>query len=760
MLLKRYQLEIKGIVQGVGFRPFVYALANELELDGWVLNSGGGVSAEIQGEAVSCREFIRRLREDAPELARVDEVQVSEAEPAANAYRGFSIRLSAGGRRETLVSPDMAICDACLADITDPANRRYGYAFTNCTNCGPRFTIIENLPYDRVNTTMRRFAMCADCEREYHDPADRRFHAQPNACPVCGPQLQFLDATGAPQAGDPLRLAQEALRAGKIVAVKGLGGYHLACDAANADSVAALRARKVRWDKPFALMMPDAAAVRRYCELSVEEEAQLRSRRRPILLLKKRRGAPPLADAVAPGNGRLGVMLPYTPLHVLLMREQQALVMTSGNRSDEPIVYHDEEAVATLHGITDAYLTHNRPIFRRCDDSVAVYAAGALHLQRRARGYAPEPLAIIDCGHSILAAGAEQKNAFCLTRGGQAFVSQHIGDLDNAATLRGYEQEIDYFRQMFAVDPAYVAYDLHPEYLSAQYALAYPGAAGKIAVQHHHAHLASVLAEHGQAGEAIGFIFDGTGYGLDGHLWGGEVLIGDCLGFRRAAHLRYLRLPGGEMAIREPWRVAMSALAQAVGEDKLARGAPPGLLKQDWPLLMQATSSGVNAPFSSGMGRLFDAVAALCGIGHTVSYEGQAAVELEQQIKDSADGAYRFELYHDEDGIVIDWRQVIRSATDDLAMNTDCGAVAARFHRAVVNLTLELGRLLRAETGLNTVALSGGCWQNVYLLEHTVRLLSEDGFHVLSNQSVPANDGGVAYGQAAVAAARLRQEVR
>lgn len=752
----RYAVEVKGIVQGVGFRPFVYGLAVHNQLGGWVLNHAAGVSLEIEGEAEDCEDFLIRLREDAPALAVVEEVQARRIAPQ-EAY-SFAIRESGGGARDTLVSPDMGICEDCLAELRDPQNRRFRYAFTNCTNCGPRFTIIESLPYDRPRTTMRVFPLCADCAREYQDPLDRRFHAQPNACPVCGPQLRFLDAAGREQPGDALEAAKQAIRAGEIIAVKGIGGYHLVCDATAESAVTLLRNRKYRWDKPFAVMLPDLDTVRQYCLVEEAEAELLASQRRPIVLLRKRLDGSALAGEVAPRNPRIGVMLPYTPLHYLLCEQMPPLVMTSGNVSDEPIVYEDTCAVTALSGIADGFLTHNRAIFRRCDDSVAVYAAHAPRLLRRSRGYAPQPLTILDCGRNILACGGEQKNTFCLTRRDKAFLSQHIGDLDNQATLESYQREIGYFQEMFAVSPQVVACDMHPEYLSTQYARSCRDEA-RIEVQHHHAHLASVLAEHAVTGEAIGLIFDGTGYGPDGMLWGGEVLIGDCAGFRRAAHLRPLLLPGGSQAIREPWRIALAALADAGGMDLLA-SAPDGLLRPGWQILLQAAQQGINTPRSTSMGRLFDAVAALAGIGRTVNYEGQAAVELEQELSMPAHAAYAPYTFRiaQEDGMhVIDWRQLICAVVADMAAGRGAAVIARRFHQAVVALCLDICRCIRAESGLTQVALSGGCWQNIYLLEQTAAALQADGFRVLLNQAVPANDGGLAYGQAAVAAAKIRK---
>lgn len=759
-MIVRARLEISGIVQGVGFRPYVFRAARDRGLTGWVFNHAAGVTVEAEGEREEVEDFIAELRERPPYLAVVEEIAVSYLRPIGDA--DFRIRESGGGSRETLISPDMATCDDCLAEMRDPANRRYRYAFTNCTNCGPRFTIIKSLPYDRPYTTMDGFPMCGDCRREYEDPLDRRFHAQPVACPECGPRLIFTDAAGRELPGDPLELAQAALSQGKILAVKGLGGFHLCCDAHNDAAVRELRRRKVRWDRPFALMMPDTAAVREYCLLGAEEERLLTGPRRPILLLKRRREGRELPEEIATGNGRLGVMLPYTPLHHLLLEQWPALVMTSGNISDEPIVYEDGQALDKLGGLADFFLTHDRPVFRRCDDSVAVFAAGAVRLIRRSRGYAPEPLSIPDCGTSILACGGQQKNTFCLTRGGRAFLSQHIGDLDNLPTFDSFQREIGYFTEMFNSKPRLVVADRHPDYLATRFAREYPGVK-KLFVQHHHAHLSSVLAEHDRCFRpALGLIFDGTGLGDDGHIWGGEALIGDCLSYRRAAHLLPLPLIGGEQAVREPWRQALAAAAVAFGPEQIPKGLTDRF-PDSWPLLLEAWQAGVNSPLSSGMGRLFDAAAALSGLCPTVSYDGQAAVEYEQLLSRLEDGCqdkqYRIELAESPDGLILDWRPLVRSLVNDSLTQTAPELLSLFFHRAVAGACRELCLRLREESGLNDVALSGGCWQNVWLLEEVERLLTAAGFNVMTNRAVPCNDGGLSFGQAAVAAAQIMKGV-
>ncbi|MDO4581030.1 MAG: carbamoyltransferase HypF [Bacillota bacterium] len=742
--MKRYAIKVHGIVQGVGFRPFVYGQAQRAALSGWVLNDANGVSIEIEGAPAACDAFIAALREHPPALSRVDEVIVAERPPLGE--QGFEIRHSRAGLKSTLISPDMGTCDDCLADIRDPANRRYRYPFANCTNCGPRFTIIRDLPYDRGLTTMSGFVMCEACNREFIDPLDRRFHAQPIACAECGPRLRFTDARGAEISGEPLDLAALALSEGKLLALKGLGGFHLLCDAQNADAVQTLRQRKYRYDKPFALMLADSDTARRFCDISAKEQALLESRRRPIVLLKKKAGGDYLAPQIAPGNGRLGVMLPYTPLHYLLSERRPALVATSGNISDEPIVYEDERVYEVLGAIADFVLTHDRGIFRRIDDSVLIHAAGAPRLIRRARGYVPESRHLRRCRANILALGGEQKNTFTLTRGEQAFISQHIGDLDNIATLESLRREIGYYISMFEAEPEIIAHDLHPRYLSTQLAAEFDGGLPRVAVQHHHAHLASVMAEHGLTGELLGLIYDGSGYGEDGCLWGGELLLGDLGGYQRRAHLLYLPLPGGEAAIRAPWRAAMSALHAAMPQAAEQFSWP----EADWPLLLQAARRGVNAPLSSGMGRLFDAAAVLAGGRGYVNYEGQAAVEFEQAIDDSCDGVYQCALAGD----IIDWRPMVAELWRDRQRGASRGRMAARFHRGLVEMSLRLCLRQREQSGVNDVALSGGCWMNVYLLEHTMAALREQGFNVYANSAVPANDGGLSFGQAAVAAAK------
>ncbi|HYA51151.1 MAG TPA: carbamoyltransferase HypF, partial [Streptosporangiaceae bacterium] len=670
-------------------------------------------------------------------------------------------------RRRALVSADSATCADCLAELADPADRRYAYPFINCTNCGPRFTIVSGVPYDRPLTTMAPFTMCAECAAEYHDPADRRFHAQPVCCPACGPRLRLLDTQQNEWAGNPLAEAARLLAGGQVLAVKGLGGYHLAVDAGSEAAASALRARKHREDKPFALMAADLAAARELCEVDEAGESLLAGARRPVVLLPRRPGAP-VAGAVAPGNRQLGVMLPYTPLHHLLLAEVgRPIVLTSGNVSDEPIAYTDDDALARLAGIADAFLTHNRAIHIRTDDSVVRPLRGRETLLRRSRGYAPEPLGLAArLPRPVLACGAELKNTFCLAVADRAFVSHHIGDLENFETLRSFTDGIAHFRRLFDTEPEVVAYDLHPEYLSTKYALELDGV-DLAGVQHHHAHIASCLADNGEEGPVIGVAFDGTGFGADGTIWGGEFLLADLAGFERAGHLEPVPMPGGAAAIRQPWRMAAAYLDAAyagegpAGLDVMERNAGR------WPDVVAMARRGVNAPLTSSAGRLFDAVAALLGVRDAINYEGQAAIELEQRADPAERGAYRAAIEPGAAGpdgeagpLRVRGADLVRAAAEDLLAGAAPAAVAGRFHRGVAAAIAEVCAALRERSGLGTVALSGGVFQNLLLLGQVVDLLEESGFRVLTHARVPPNDGGISLGQAAVAGARDRRDGR
>jgi hydrogenase maturation protein HypF len=753
----RLSIRVEGVVQGVGFRPFVYSLATRLGLSGWVGNDVDGVFAEVEGPAGGVRQFLAALSAEPPPLARVDRVTATSMTP--NGGAGFAIAASdPTGRRRALVSADSATCGDCLAELADPADRRFGYPFINCTNCGPRFTIVTGVPYDRPLTTMAPFAMCAACAAEYHDPGNRRFHAQPVCCPDCGPRLRLLDAHGAELPGDPLSQAGRRLADGQVLAVKGLGGYHLAVAATSQAAAAALRGRKHRADKPFALMVAGLAAARELCEVDAAGEALLAGARRPIVLLPRRPGAP-VADAVAPGNSELGLMLPYTPLHHLLLRHVAGpIVLTSGNVSDEPIAYRDDDALTRLAGIADAFLAHDRAIHIRTDDSVVRPVRGEVSLLRRSRGYVPEPVTVAaGFPRPVLACGAELKNTFCLAAGTRAFVSHHIGDLENFETLRSFTEGIEHFRRLFDIAPEVVAYDLHPDYLSSKYALDL-GGVDLVGVQHHHAHIASCLADNDVPGPVIGVAFDGTGFGADGTIWGGEFLLADLSGFERAGHLATVPMPGGAAAIRQPWRMAAAYLDAAFGGEPPAGLAVLARNEARWQQVVALARRGINAPATSSAGRLFDAVAALLGVRDAINYEGQAAIELEQWADPAGHGAYPAGLSAGPGPVQVCGADLVRAAAEDLLAGTPPAVVAARFHGGVAEVIAGVCGRLRERSGLATVALSGGVFQNRLLHRQAATLLTAAGFTVLTHHRVPANDGGISLGQAVVAAARDRDD--
>ena len=748
---QRVRVRVEGTVQGVGFRPFVYRLADELDLAGWVLNDSRGVLVEAEGEPAALARLLERLRSDAPPLAVVERVSEEPLDPSGEP--GFRITESEDrGSADAPVSPDMATCDECLAEIMDPGNRRHRYPFTNCTNCGPRFTIVRGVPYDRPLTTMASFEMCARCRAEYEDPLDRRFHAQPNACPDCGPSLSLTDRAGRAVAEGneaSLEATALALAEGRIVAIKGIGGFHLACRADDEAVVAELRARKHREDKPFALMAPSAEMALELVELNDTAGGLLVSRERPIVLAPRRPDAP-VAPSVAPASRELGVMLPYSPLHHLLLDDAGVpLVLTSANVSDEPIAFRDTDALERLSGIADLFLLNDRPIETRTDDSVVRVAAGRPQFLRRSRGYVPRDLPL-DTRRPMLACGAELKSTFCLARDGRAWVGHHIGDLKNYETLRSFTEGIEHFERLFAVRPEIAAHDLHPEYLSTKYALELEGVE-TMGVQHHHAHLASCLAEHRETGPAVGAIFDGTGYGTDGTVWGGELLVGDATGFDRRGHLHPVRMPGGERAIHQPWRMACSWLLEALGpQPPLPPLIASDVSAEEWRKVAELAASGLASPLTSSIGRLFDAVAALCGIRAEVNYEGQAAVELEG-IADTTE-AGEYPLPGDE---LLDARETVRAILADLGAGVGVPVVAARFHNGVGRATARACARIAEAEGTDRVVLSGGVFQNRVLLDRTTEALERAGLRVLVPRLLPPNDGGIAFGQAAVAAASL-----
>jgi hydrogenase maturation protein HypF len=751
------RLEINGIVQGVGFRPFIYQLASRHCLKGEVANTATGVSLILEGPENGILQFLADLPARKPPLAHI--VEIKQTPAPLKGFTSFSIVKSRGSTiRATLISPDVRVCDDCLAEMRDPADRRFGYPFINCTNCGPRYTIIDDIPYDRPKTSMRDFTMCTRCQAEYDDPNNRRFHAQPNACPDCGPRVSLWDAAGKPVVcDDPIAVAAGRIKAGRIVAVKGLGGFHLAVDAVNAEAVERLRRRKHREEKPFALMCADLAQIRAIAHVSEDEETLLASIQRPIVLLKKR-AQTPIAEAVAPRNRSFGIMLPYTPLHHLLLDAGfTALVMTSANLSEEPIAIGNAEALARLGRIADDFLVHDRDIYLRSDDSIVRHSAGHPRPIRRSRGYVPMPVFLKDELPPVLACGAELKSTVCLTRGRQAFVSQHIGDLENRATEDFLRLTVDHLERILDIDPQLVACDLHPDYMSTRYA-AERRDVPRIAVQHHHAHIAACLAENQADGPVIGLSFDGTGLGTDGTIWGGEVLLADYHGFTRAAHLDPVPMPGSAAAIREPWRMALSHLRAAFGEDidgldlPLSRFADP----QQRRVVLQMMEKGINSPLTSSLGRLFDAVAAIIRLRAKVAFEGQAAMELEMIADDNESGRYEFTWAEKAGGTIgIAGAAIIRGVVRDVAAGAAPTAISARFHNTLIVLFDQLCRHLRARTGIDRVALSGGVFQNDRLLVGLTQALEKSGFDLLTHRLVPANDGGLSLGQAVVAAAQV-----
>ncbi|MGQ9631369.1 MAG: carbamoyltransferase HypF [bacterium] len=743
---------VRGIVQGVGFRPFIYNLANSLRLTGWIANTSKGVVMEIEGGGESINKFLRELRENHPPLAAIEGLDVSPGQ--IKGYEEFSIRGSLLEEEKlALISPDVATCDLCFADFTDPSNRRYNYPFTNCTNCGPRYTIIEEIPYDRERTTMRHFEMCPQCAEEYRSPTNRRFHAEPNACPICGPKLSLLNRRGEAIGGaNPLEETVRLLKEGEILAVKGLGGFHLACDASNDRSVRLLRERKKRPHKPFALMAPSPEAIEEFCELNDAEREILRSHQAPIVLLRKRTPSQ-ISPSVAPDNRYLGVMLPYTPLHHLIFQGGfLALVMTSANLQDEPIVADNREALSKLKRLADFFLVHNREIYNRTDDSVLSVVEKKVYMIRRSRGFAPEPLNLDFDVLPTLACGAELKNTFCLAQGRYAFLGPHIGDLNNLEALRFFEETIERYKRYFSIDPQIVSYDLHPDYLSTRYARNLDGKITKIPVQHHHAHIASCLAENSIRDHAIGVAFDGVGWGGDGSIWGGEFLIANCKEFINCGHIERVPMPGGDAATRRPARMALSYLHTHFGEDRaMWKELLPSLSEGEMRVILRQIERGINSPLTSSVGRLFDTVSSLLGLVDLVTFEGQAAIALEMVADPSEDGRYEYDLYDDGKGIVVGFRPLFRGVLDDISLGVSKGRISARFHNALADVIAEVSSSLRDRYSVSLVALSGGVFQNRCLLERTLPLLRDRGFRVLIHSRVPCNDGGIALGQMVVA---------
>lgn len=756
MTCKAVKLHINGIVQGVGFRPFVYNLARSWGIKGWVANTPDGIDIQAEGLPPSLDAFSAALKNQAPPLAVIDSIAANDCKPGG--YIDFSIRPSGDSQEKTaLVSPDVATCPACRDELSNPTNRRYHYPFINCTNCGPRFSIIQDIPYDRRATTMQQFTMCPDCQAEYDNPANRRFHAQPNACPVCGPGYRLLDSNGRQLSYSNHSVFTEAkslLAKGAILAIKGLGGFHLAVNAKDEAAVSRLRMRKTREAKPFAIMAGSMDAVKAQCTIDTTEEKLLTSQARPIVLVKK--GADyRLADSLSPGNPYIGVMLPYTPAHYLLLGDDDILVMTSGNVSDEPIAYQDEDAFERLHAIADYFLIHNRDIHCRTEDSVVRVFLNEPYFIRRSRGYVPAPVRLAQAFPPVLAVGGELKNTFCLTRGRQAFISCHIGDLKNLSTYHSYIEAINHLKKLLTLSPELVACDQHPEYLSTKYAesLGLP----IIPVQHHHAHIAAVMAEHHITGPVIGLAFDGTGYGEDGTLWGGEFLVADLKEFRRAGHLGYLRLPGGETAIREPWRLALWLLKETYGQDFINLDLPfVRKLPTGWELVLTAAENGINAPLADGAGRIFDAVAALLGIRQAITYEGQAAIELEQAAQGCSGRVFSYDTKQKDSQWVLDYKPLFAALCQALQQGTSSSQLAADFHTTLAVAACDVARKISQETGIKKVVLSGGVFQNVTFLTQVVGMLTKHELMLYLHRQTPANDGGLALGQAVVAGERSR----
>jgi len=761
----RRRFVIRGVVQGVGFRPFVYVTATALSLTGTVTNDSSGVVTEVEGRLADVREFERRLRADPPPLAMISSIAIEVLAPVGGT--GFTIGSShtVEGAR-TLAAADVATCDDCLRELVDPADRHFRHPFVSCTNCGPRFTIIDDLPYDRPNTTMARFAMCPDCSREYADPADRRFHAQTIACPNCGPDLELIVPGHEPaHAAAALAHTRDLLAGGAIVAIKGLGGYHLACAADDETTVAELRRRKRRGDKPFAVMVRDLAAARELVMIDDAEEALLTGPRRPIVLLRRKPGGALVAPSVAPGNPDLGVLLAYTPLHTLLfgLAEDRpgptTLVMTSANLGGEPIAYDDADALTRLAPLVDAWLRHDRPITVACDDSVSRVVDGTELPIRRSRGHAPLPVALPFDVPATLAVGGDLKNTCCLARGRYAWMSQHIGDMDDLATLDAFDATERHLEMLTGVTPVQLVTDRHPGYRSSQWANRHAGARTVHTVQHHHAHVAAVMGEHGLGlGErVIGFAFDGTGYGSDGAIWGGEVLVAGYKGFDRAAHLSYVALPGGDASVHRPYRTALAQLAAsgvAWLPDLPSVAACPA---RELDVLAHQVATGFGCATTSSMGRLFDAVASLAGVRHVVDYEAQAAIELEGLARSAFTGSdgYAFGLEADSgsSSLIADSAPVIRAVVADVRAGVAAAVVGARFHAGVADLVCDLADRIRGQDGLRTVVLTGGVFGNALLLANTRRRLLATGFTVLCPRALPPNDGGLALGQVLVAAA-------
>ncbi len=747
---KRFLIEVAGIVQGVGFRPYIFRLANRLQLSGFVNNNSDGVSIEIEGNEDHLQKFIATLKIQPPPLAQIIRIDVQEISKKDETQ--FQILQSeAFQQRNTLISPDISTCEDCTHELLDPENRRYLYPFANCTNCGPRYTIVSDIPYDRPKTSMSEFKMCKQCQQEYDDPGDRRFHAQPNACPDCGPSLKFIGKDQTINTNEPIKKLLDALESGQIAAIKGIGGFHLVVDAKNNQAVHDLRTRKHRFEKPLALMVKDLKSVTQYVYVDEAERNQLSNLHRPIVLCRKKEKNR-LSPEISTDNDYFGMMLPYSPLHELIFHtgSLDVLVMTSANISEEPICFENEECIKQMDRIADCYLLHDREIYIRCDDSVLQIWEEKPFFIRRSRGYSPRPIILSKKGQPVLAVGGHLKNTICLTKDNLAFLSQHIGDLENLKTLITFENTIDHLQNLFEVEPKCVVHDLHPEYLSTKWVQENAEIPAK-PVQHHYAHVLSVMAEHRIEDDIIGFALDGTGFGDDGAIWGGEILICNLHTFRRMAHFDYLPMPGGDKAILEPWRMAVSYFYKYFNDEtELAQSFFSDRAEQI-KIVSQAIEKKINSPATSSCGRLFDAVAAILGIRETVAYEGQAAIMLEAlAIKASRDipDIGKFEVIKNDNHYIIDPNEILHKIITQKRENKEVSGISCAFHNALIDVFTQIARIIRSETGLKQVALSGGCFQNMFLLQGLQNKLKKNGFQVMTNMEVPVNDGGIALGQA------------
>ncbi len=751
---ERRKIEIRGIVQGVGFRPAVYRLAKKYRLKGLVFNDSKGVTLDIEGSSKNIGDFLNELKKNPPPLSNIEKI-ISKKLKVKNFSEFEIIRSEKGEEKKTLVSPDIATCEDCKKELLDRNDRRYLYPFINCTNCGPRFTITEELPYDRKNTTMKKFDMCEKCRTEYANPEDRRFHAQPNACARCGPHLELLDFKGRELKGNPINIAVKLLKKGKIIAVKGLGGFHLACNAKDMKAIQALRERKIRPYKPLALMAKDIPTIEKFVEVSEEERKLLQSPRAPIVLLKKKEKCA-LPENIAPNNNYLGFMLPYTPLHILLFEKLEVLVMTSGNKKDEPIVFDNKNAIERLEGIADYFLVHNRDIWIQADDSIARIVDDEPFLLRRSRGYVPQPVRCpISNDRKIIGFGAHKHNTFSISRDDGIFVSHYIGETDNIETIKAFERGIEHFINFFDIPPDVAVVDLHPEYEATKFGKKWAKENDKplIEIQHHHAHIASCLVDNHLDEKVIGVAWDGTGYGADGNIWGGEFLVADLKSYERKAHLEYVPLPGGDAAVKEPWRMGATYLYETFGDNFLNIDIDfvKKIDRKKWAVIKNMIDKNVNSPLTSSMGRLFDAVSSILGIRNSINYQGQAAIELEMIAKEDEQKFYKFDIIRSIDTLIVDPKKVIELIVEDIKKGTDNGYISTKFHVGLAEMIVDVSNLLREETETNKVCLSGGVFQNMVLRKETTERLKKQRFEVYNHKNLPPNDGGISAGQVAIA---------